>query len=234
MLAPALEIYDLFLRYYVEGLRWAGSPYAHHSLGSIISVRAESYAHVRGFPKREAGEDFYFLNKLAKVGRIEENLGNPVRIQGRLSERVPFGTGAMVGEYSELLASGRDILFYNPLIFVLLKSWLDLFKPYSEAKGSEFLRDAIEANSSMKELQPALEKLEALASLEDLWKKSKNPASRLKHFHDWFDGFRTLRLIHEVRDTQLPSLPWDQAIASLNELTGGTGLHYKGPKERVS
>jgi hypothetical protein len=72
---PALEVasrlYDLSLHYYVEGLRYSGSPYAYQSIGSTLSIHYESYAKVRGFPKKSAGEDFYMLNKLAKVGRIE-------------------------------------------------------------------------------------------------------------------------------------------------------------------
>ena len=35
---------------------------------------------------------------------------------------------------------------------------------------------------------------------------------RLRHFHDWFDGFRTLKLIHHVRDRVATSLPWQDAI----------------------
>ena len=46
------------MSYYVAGLAMAGSGYAHHSLGSTIAVHAKSYAAVRGYPKRSAGEDF--------------------------------------------------------------------------------------------------------------------------------------------------------------------------------
>ena len=57
------ELYELHMRHYVAGLRLAGSPYAFHTLGSTISVSATAYAQVRGFPRRDAAEDFYFLNK---------------------------------------------------------------------------------------------------------------------------------------------------------------------------
>src|SRR5690606_38208576 len=49
--------YELHLRWYVQGLRHAGSSRAHHSVGSTISVRPQAYAAVRGFPRRTAGED---------------------------------------------------------------------------------------------------------------------------------------------------------------------------------
>ena len=48
-------------------MKYARSPYAFHTIGSTMAVSANHYAKVRGFPKREAGEDFYLLNKLAKV-----------------------------------------------------------------------------------------------------------------------------------------------------------------------
>ncbi len=227
-LSTALEVYDLMLRYYVEGIKWAGSPYAHHSLGSIIAVRAHAYASVRGFPKREAGEDFYLLNKLAKVGRIEENLGNPIRIEGRTVERVPFGTARKINEFGNQLANGEDVLFYNPLIFVLLKSWIDLITHYAESQDREFLKTQLLSDPAYEEMAEALNAIEAIPALEDLWGKSRSAATRLKHFHDWFDAFRTLKFVHSLRDSRLPSIQWSKAIESFDELTGGSGLRYKG------
>ena len=66
----AMRLYDAYLQDYVDGLSRAGSSYAFHTIGSLISVQARHYAMVRGVPKRAAGEDFYLLNKLAKVGRV--------------------------------------------------------------------------------------------------------------------------------------------------------------------
>ncbi|MGB5218034.1 MAG: hypothetical protein WBN66_07015, partial [Smithella sp.] len=63
----AITCYEIFLRYWVLGLEFARSPWAFHSIGSTIAVSPEAYLAVRGMNKREAGEDFYFLNKLAKV-----------------------------------------------------------------------------------------------------------------------------------------------------------------------
>ena len=88
----ALE-YEVSLRYYVAGLRFAGSPYAFHTIGSTLAVHATAYARVRGFPKRLAAEDFYLLNKLAKVGTIRSLDGEPIRLSARTSNRTPFGTG---------------------------------------------------------------------------------------------------------------------------------------------
>ena len=56
--------YELFLHYYVEGLKKAGFPYAIQTIGSCMLVKASTYAKHGGMNKRKAGEDFYFLHKI--------------------------------------------------------------------------------------------------------------------------------------------------------------------------
>ena len=69
-LLAAICCYEIFLRSYVIGLSYAGSPYAFHSIGSTMACTAEGYTDVRGMNRRGAAEDFHFLNKLAKIGKI--------------------------------------------------------------------------------------------------------------------------------------------------------------------
>jgi len=77
----ATALYELRLHHYRLGLEFAASPYALHTLGSCLAFRAEHYAQVRGFPKRAGGEDFYLLNKLAKIGPITKPSGRCVDLQ---------------------------------------------------------------------------------------------------------------------------------------------------------
>ena len=70
VLAEAAHTYEVSLRYLVLGLRHAKSPYAYHTIGSTIAVRFGTYVKVRGMAKRLAAEDFYFLDKVRKTGRI--------------------------------------------------------------------------------------------------------------------------------------------------------------------
>ena len=67
-------------------------------MGSCLAVRPEAYAAVRGFPRKNAAEDFYVLDKLAKVGTIARLAGTPLLLEGRLSDRVPFGTGKALSD----------------------------------------------------------------------------------------------------------------------------------------
>ena len=82
--APAIDrattLYELRLHQYVLGLEYAASPYAHHTLGSCLAVKADAYAQVRGFPKRAGAEDFYLLNKLAKLGAIARTQGQSIAV----------------------------------------------------------------------------------------------------------------------------------------------------------
>ena len=114
----ANALYEIKLRYYVLGLQYARSPYAHQSIGSTIAVHAHDYARVRGFPKRPAGEDFYLLNKLVKLRPLARARGEAILIQGRCSDRVPFGTGPAITQISQ--SEHSDYLLYNPQCFVAI------------------------------------------------------------------------------------------------------------------
>jgi hypothetical protein len=185
--------YELSLRYYVLGLRSAASPYAFHTIGSLLSVAASSYANVRGFPRRQAGEDFYMLNKLAKLGPVHRLAGAPVRIRSRRSTRAPFGTGPAV----VALLAGKPHEVYDPRVFEVL---------------GEVLRALAIAPSLPSELLLANPELaswhEGARQLEQGY-----PAEQLRmRVHEHFDGFRTLKLIHAL-SARWPKLPWSRALA---------------------
>ena len=113
--------YEQALRYYVDGLRYADSPYAFFTIGSILIFNTAAYAKVRGFPKKSAGEDFYLLNKLAKIGRIAFLSNSCVELTSRLSTRVPFGTGPAVQQIMTLSENNSPYCYYSPAVFDELK-----------------------------------------------------------------------------------------------------------------
>ena len=204
----ATSFYEVSLRYYVEGLAWAGSPYAFHTLGSAIAIRAESYAAVRGMPKREAGEDFYLLNKLAKIGAIVRVPAAAIRLASRASDRTPFGTGRSV---REAIASA-DFKLYSPTCFVVLRDLLARLEAFSEHADVERLFSEF---SEIEELESALlEQWDARSALEGARREAKTTEMRRSRVHTWLDAFRTLKVIHAVRDGGSPALPWREAIAA--------------------
>ena len=89
----AIANYELHLRYYVAGMRMAEFPYAFHTVGSAMAFRAETYARQGGMNRRKAGEDFYFIQKLAALGGYANIVSTTVYPAVRSSDRVPFGTG---------------------------------------------------------------------------------------------------------------------------------------------
>ncbi len=71
-LTKAIIPYEIFLRYYVLGLKYAKSPYAFHTIGSTIAVDHNAYIKAGGMNKKKAAEDFYFLQKVAKNYKINK------------------------------------------------------------------------------------------------------------------------------------------------------------------
>ncbi|MDP8247210.1 MAG: glycosyltransferase family 2 protein [Candidatus Tritonobacter lacicola] len=105
----AILRYEIYLRYYVLNLFRARSPYAFTALGSAIALPVKAYRAVGGLKPRQAGEDFYLLQKLCKYGRLLKWNMLKVYPSARPSDRVPFGTGIAVAKGREGDMSGYPI-----------------------------------------------------------------------------------------------------------------------------
>ena len=103
----ALHAYEYYLDYYPAWLKWAGSNYGFPTIGSCFVFSLLSYAKVRGFPEKQAGEDFYLANKLAKVGKVSVSSNKPILIQEGKSTRAPFGTGPSIIEIARGFKIGK-------------------------------------------------------------------------------------------------------------------------------
>ena len=189
----AIQRYELFLRAYVLGLEQAGSPYAFHTVGSTMACRADAYARMGGMNHREAGEDFYFLQHLAKTAGVRKLKGTMVYPSPRISHRVPFGTGRSI---SRLLTDERGaVLFYRPECFQILRDWLALV---SENLGSEGNDIFLKGESISEYLGSFLTQINFPLTWQKLKKNFRAPALLLRGFHHWFDGLKTLKLIHHL------------------------------------
>lgn len=210
----ATWLYELSLRYYVAGLRFAGSPYAFNTIGSTMAVSAASYAKVRGFPKREAGEDFYLLNKLAKVGQVRELVADtdcePLRIEARKSDRVPFGTGAAVNRITGLADPVRDYLFYDSEVFQLLRHFLQSWPVIWQSGSQEGLAVAVSGQPGLLE---SLQGIGVEKALTHAFGQSSDLDQFTLQMHTWFDAFRTLKLIHALREHHLPSVNYAELVS---------------------
>ena len=193
----AIDRYELFLRSYVYGLRLAGSAYAFNTVGSAMACRASSYVRCGGMNCRKAGEDFYFLQKLAKTDGIDLLSGTIVHPEPRVSERVPFGTGRSMARL--LAGDRRGVLFYPAATFRILSDWLQLVDCNMTADPEKILLLAHLTSPVLADYLAQLDWRPAWPRIQ----KTHRCSTRLQQaFHVWFDGFRTLRLIHLLCETE--------------------------------
>ncbi|MBW2557803.1 MAG: hypothetical protein JRD69_03030 [Deltaproteobacteria bacterium] len=211
----AICCYEIFLRYYVLGLRWAESPYAFHSIGSTMVCTAEGYATVRGMNKRRAGEDFYFLDKLSKIGRMGRITSTTVRPSSRPSSRVPFGTGKRIISFAE--GEGNYYSLYNPRSFAVLKEWLEYM-----LSGIDMDPETILARAG--DMHPSLQVFLRERRLGEVWPRlvanSGDRAHLSSHFSRWFDGFETFKLIRHLTNNGFPPVDMFDALRQLMEVMG--------------
>ena len=201
LIGQATALYEKSLHYYVNGLKQADSPYAFHTIGSALAFTCEAYMAARGFPKRAGGEDFYLLNKLAKLGTVAD-LPATLKIQARLSDRVPFGTGPATQKIVAQLQNEEAFCSYHPEIFLHLKKWLEDAENALIAGPS--LQEVLANQSTV--VQSAVTDL-GIDKLESHLLQCADSQQRIKHFHDWFDGFRTLKFVHYLQEHGLPPRP---------------------------
>ena len=182
----AILQYELYLRYYIDSIRYTGFPYAHQTLGSCIVVKSSTYQKHGGMNTRKAGEDFYFLNKVIPHCEFVEINSTTIRPSDRISNRVPFGTGKAVGE---LVNSTVPYLVYNPKTFEDLK----VFFNQIEAMWNE---EILEVPTSISTFFDG----NTESSIRGVKSQTASFSSFKKRFFQWFDAFRILKFVHFSRD----------------------------------
>ena len=208
-------------------------------MGSCIAIPARAYAAVRGFPRKNAAEDFYVLDKLAKVGTISRLSGSPLLLEGRISDRVPFGTGQ-----GALAASTADAARSRNSASTTRRFRAPgrvASRPRRRrGLGRRRLDAAIDGAPAGQSVLPdrgarrgPLDKIGAFAAIAEAIARSNDPQTLRRHLHTWFDAFRTLKLIHALRDGGLPSLALARgarggALHRADVLDGG------GPRRRCA
>ncbi len=203
----AIINYEIFLRYYVLGLTFAKSPFAFHSIGSTMICDTDSYVKVGGMNKKKAAEDFYFMEKLAKISSINRITKTTVYPSGRGSWRVPFGTGQRVNRFLE--HSQNEYLLYSPVSFIVLKEWLEIYHSSNDFVPEQILQKT-------KAISVQLYNFLIANNFVQVWgkilKNTKSKSQLYKQKLIWFDGFKTLKLIHFLRDNEFPQINMFAAV----------------------
>ncbi len=150
---------------------------------------------------RTAAEDFYFLDHLAKLGGVAQVRGTIVYPSARVSNRVPFGTGRSM---SRLLANEKGaVLFYQPGCFQILGEWLMLVRENLKKEGDGIHSMARDISLSLADF---LAQIDFPAVWERLRRNFPSPAPLLTGFSTWFDGLKTMKLIHHLSDGPFPRM----------------------------
>ena len=228
----ATAAYELRLHHYVLGLEYANSPYAYHALGSALAIKVNHYAQVRGFPKRAGGEDFYLLNKAAKTGTIAKLTGDAIELLSRASARVPFGTGPAVEKILTADEHSGGAIFYHPQCFEALRAWL-VVAPSLFCEPLKSLPLLLEkaglAQEAALATTAALKTMGLAAAIAHCHKQGKSTEQFNRQFHQWFDGFRTLKLIHALRQADWP----DQTLDALPKLQPSLWPGYASAQDDI-
>jgi hypothetical protein len=205
-----ITFYELHLRYYLQALRRAGHPNVFHTLGSSFSVKASDYCSQGGMNKRQAGEDFYFLQKLFDLGSFSECNKTAVYPSSRPSDRVPFGTGPVINEY---LKNKTELTSYHPQLFNLLKLFIEKIPDFYIVHNS---KDIILSLPYL--LREFLIEQDFDQKLMEIKKNSSGMASFKKRFFRWFNMFRMLKFLNYGKK-EYPDIPISIAALMLaNEI----------------
>lgn len=118
--------YEIYMRNYALNMLLIRNPYCFSAIGSGMACKAKIYRKVRGLTPKMSGEDFYFIQKLRKLGPIIIDNEETIYPASRFSNRVYFGTGpAMIkgrtGDWS-------SYPIYDQSLFRQVKTTFDLFE----------------------------------------------------------------------------------------------------------
>ncbi|MBF0427393.1 MAG: hypothetical protein HQL94_00600 [Magnetococcales bacterium] len=181
-----IAAYELSLRYVVQGWRYCGLPNGFHTVGSAMAVRAEAYRKQGGMNRRQAGEDFYFLQKIMALGNFTALTTTTVFPSPRISHRVPFGTGRAMAEWMSRVT--KDYLVWNPLVFEEPRHFFSLVETLYTSD------DALAVAGST--FGRFLSSVDIVGRLCEMRGHTASSMAFRKRFFHWFDGFRFLKWAH--------------------------------------
>ncbi len=196
--------YELHLRYFIQAQRYAGFPFAFHTVGSSMAVRCRDYQLQGGMNRRQAGEDFYFLHKFTSSPHFTELNSTCVVPSPRPSDRVPFGTGRAIGE---ALRKKTPIRTYAFQTFEDLRA---LFQNvpllHTQDPGALALPETVCA---------FWKEGDAASALAEIRAHTSSAHSFRMRFFRWFNAFTVMKFAHFVRDNYFPGIPVEEAARAL-------------------
>ena len=184
-------------------------------MGSAMAVRAIAYARIGGMPRKQAGEDFYFLQKLIPLGGFGEISTTAVLPSPRPSDRVIFGTGAAIAGHLE--GSNQAETTYHLISFQDVKVFFDRYKELFDMKSADYESWTYNLSGSLRSFLlnsgffDDLDKLKAVCSKQSVFDK---------RFFELFNAFRMVKYLNYVEEHFYDRMPVFDAAQQLLEVLG--------------
>ena len=193
--------YELYLRYYKRILRSTGFPYSEYTLGSCFAIKAETYIKVGGMNRRKAGEDFYFLNKVFPVAKVQFLKDIIVIPSPRPSWRVPFGTGPTVRRLTGM--NSEELETYNPSSFYDLSLFINIIPLL-------YKKNIPEIKAILADLPDGilnyLQLVDYLNKIQEINDNCSEKESFIKRFYNWFDSFMVIKYLNFCKKNNYPPI----------------------------
>lgn len=226
--------YEIFLRHYILGLKYANSAFAFHTIGSAFAVDPEIYVKVGGMNKRKGGEDFYFLQKAGKILDVKKIENAKVFPSSRVSWRVPFGTGPRIKRFLENQVN--EYFVYSTRSFFILKKWNEILNESKNicknvGKDKKLIEEItfdmlVKSKSIHHELYNFLISQNFINNWQNILQNSSSEKQLSQNIKNWMDGFRTLKLIHHLRDSAYPNEKMFESVNELFSLSGSKTIEF--------
>jgi len=206
----SIILYELHMRYYLQGLAYTGFPWVHHTVGSSIAVKALTYVKAGGMNRRMAGEDFYFIQKLLPAGGFFNLNQTTVFPSPRSSARVPFGTGATISKLTE--GNNETLLTYNIKAFIELKSLFSLTDKIfpCENNDPEFFYHELPQG-----IMQFISFEEWTSKIREIKGNTSGFQSFRKRFYGWFNMFKIVKYLNSVHNCFMEKRPVEECASEL-------------------
>jgi hypothetical protein len=205
--------YEIYMRYYSLNLWRIGSPYTFTALGSAMACPVWAYRAIGGITPKMSGEDFYFLQKLRKYGKMIFWNQEKVYPEARFSNRVYFGTGPAMIKGNE--GDWTSYPLYSVRFFDEIWETYQLFPSFfmktQTTRVTEFLKEHLNE--------------------DDPFRLIRENAREINQFvrscHEKFDGLRVLQYL-KYRQNQEPQKDEDSLREYIIRTFGNKDLQMLG------
>lgn len=207
-----IRLYEKYMVYYKKAIGFTGYPFPMFTVGSAFAVRAEAYVKRGGMNRRQAGEDFYFLQSLVQLGRVGEINATNVFPSARLSDRVPFGTGPILQKW---MNDEEDLtMTYRFQAFADLKQFFDVREKLFKITEDDYNQLVAKMPQPVTEF---LQKDNFWDELNDVNQNCANLKTFQTRFFQKFNAFKILKFLNFGHEHFYDKASLEEQVISLEK-----------------